>query len=133
MEWGATTLVLVPTDVPLLKATEIESLVATALALPAPRVAFVPSADGTGTNAMVRTPPDVIESRFGPGSFAAHLEQARACQAAVAVARPEGLVWDLDTPDDVARFLDCRTGGATAELLHSWRIGERLKAVGSKR
>jgi len=130
MEWGATTLLLVPTDVPLLKATEIESLVATAMALPAPRVVIVPSADGMGTNALVRTPPDVIESRFGPGSFAAHLEQARARQAAVAVARPEGLVLDLDTPEDVARFLERRPGGATAELLRSIGAPQRLVGAG---
>lgn len=130
MDWGAATLLLVPTDVPLVRAGEIEAVLETALALPAPRVLIVPSADGTGTNALVRTPPDVIESRFGPNSFATHLEQARARQAAVAVARPEGLTLDLDTPEDLARFLERRPSGPTAELLHRWRVLERLVGAG---
>lgn len=133
IEWGATTLLLVPADVPLLRSAEIESLLEVALALPVPRVVIVPSADGTGTNAMVRTPPDIIESRFGPDSFDAHMVQARARQAAVAVARPEGLVFDLDTPEDVARFLGRAPSGATAELLRRMTVQNQLRAVDSMR
>lgn len=125
MEWGATTLLMMPIDVPLVTAAEIESLLETARALPAPGLVIVPSADGTGTNAMVRTPPDLIESRFGPDSFAAHVAQARARQAALEVARPEGLVFDLDTPEDVARFLERRPAGPTAELLRRMVAGAR--------
>ena len=133
IEWGATTLLLVPTDVPLLRPVEVESLLEAALAMPVPRLMIVPSADGTGTNALVRTPPDIIESRFGPGSFAAHLAQAREVQAAVAVARPEGLVFDLDTPEDVGRFLARAPSGPTADLLRGMGAPQRLKAVGSTR
>ncbi len=133
IEWGATTLLLVPADVPLLRSAEIESLLEVALAMPVPRVVIVPSADGTGTNAMVRTPPDIIESRFGPDSFDAHMVLARARQAAVAVAQPEGLVFDLDTPEDVAHFLGRTPSGATAELLRRMSVRDRLRAVDSMR
>ncbi len=127
MEWGATMLLMVPTDVPLVTAVEIERLLETAQTLPAPSLVIVPSADGTGTNALVRTPPDVIESRFGPDSFAAHLAQARAKQARVEVVRPTGLVFDLDTPDDLAQFLARGPGGATAEFLR--RIGAAARLL----
>ena len=133
IEWGATTLVLVPTDVPLLRAADVESLLEAALAMRVPRVVIVPSADGTGTNALVRTPPDIVESRFGPDSFAAHLAQAHLQRAAVAVARPAGLVFDLDTPEDVARFLARVPSGPTADLLRGMGVPERLRAVGSTR
>ena len=75
-------------------------------------VVIVPSSDGAGTNALLRTPPDVIESRFGPGSFEAHWSQAQARGVPVEVARPAGLMFDIDTPEDVAELLvrapDCR-------------------------
>jgi 2-phospho-L-lactate guanylyltransferase len=105
---GALTVLLAPIDVPLVTAAEIEDLAAKA----SRGVVIVPSSDGTGTNALLRTPPDVIESRFGPGSFEAHLEQARLRGVPAEVARPAGLMFDIDTPEDVAELLvrapDCR-------------------------
>ena len=65
----------------------------------------MPSSDGTGTNALVRTPPDCIESRFGPGSFRAHLDQARSKGVPADVLRLPGLMFDIDTPEDVAELL----------------------------
>ena len=115
MSLGARTVLLAPIDVPLVTTTEIEELAAMAQ----PGVVIVPSSDGTGTNALLRTPPDAIESRFGPGSFEAHLEQARLRGIRAEVARPAGLMFDIDTPEDVAelfiraphcraaRFLQC--------------------------
>ncbi len=129
MEWGATTLLLAPSDVPLATAADVELVLQTALALPAPRLVIVPSTDGTGTNALVRTPPDLIQSRFGPGSFAAHLEQARARRAAVAVARPPGLVFDLDTPQDLAALLQRRPSGPIAEFLDRIQAARRLEST----
>jgi len=119
LQWGATTLFMVPIDVPLLTARELEAVLDSALAMPEPRLVIVPSADGAGTNALVRTPPDVIESRFGPGSFAAHISQANEKRVAVAVARPDGLVFDLDTPEDVAEYLRRAPAGPIADFLRS--------------
>jgi 2-phospho-L-lactate guanylyltransferase len=108
MSLGARTVLLAPIDVPLATAAEIDELAAMA----SPGVVIVPSFDGTGTNALLRTPPDVIESRFGPGSFAAHLGQARERGVRAEVARPAGLMFDIDTPEDVTELLvrapDCR-------------------------
>ncbi len=114
IELDATTIVLLPIDVPLVTPADIEGLLAPA---PRPGVLIVPSADGTGTNALVRTPPDAIESRFGPGSFRLHLEQAEARGFAVEVARPPGLVFDLDTPHDVAELLARAADSRVAQLL----------------
>jgi 2-phospho-L-lactate guanylyltransferase len=108
MELGARTVLFAPIDVPLATTAEFEELAAAAR----PGVIVVPSADGTGTNALVRTPPDVIPSRFGPGSFRKHCDEARARGAAVAVVRPPGLVFDIDTPEDAAELVrrapECR-------------------------
>ena len=99
---GAATVLLLPIDVPLVTRIEIEELIEAArLDEAQPGVIVVPSLDGTGTNALVRTPPDAIPSCFGPGSFRAHLDRARERGVPATVKRPPGLLFDIDTPEDV--------------------------------
>jgi len=98
---GATTALLLPIDIPLVTPAEIDDLVAGAR----PGVRIVPDTAGTGTNALVLTPPGAIEPCFGPGSFARHLGQARRRGLAVEVRRPPGVVFDVDTPEDARELL----------------------------
>ena len=117
IQLGATTVLLVPIDVPLVTPADFTRLAVAARpgapgssqarSQPGPqaKLIVVPSADGTGTNALARTPPDVIESRFGPGSCRAHLDQARSKSVHSEVLRLRGLMFDIDTPEDVAEFL----------------------------
>jgi 2-phospho-L-lactate guanylyltransferase len=113
MQMGASTAMLVPIDVPTVTPADFSRLAATSSPSNGrPGLIVVPSSDGTGTNALVRTPPDCIESRFGPGSFRAHLDQARSKGVSSDVLRLPGLMFDIDTPEDVAEFLavprECR-------------------------
>jgi 2-phospho-L-lactate guanylyltransferase len=110
---GATTVLLVPIDVPLVTPGDIEALAAT----PRRGLVIVPSSDGAGTNALVQTPPGVIACRFGPGSFQAHFEQAHSRGVPVEVRRPPGLTFDLDTPEDAARLLALAPSSPLAPLL----------------
>lgn len=98
---GATSVILLPIDVPLVTRDEIESLIEGA----EHGVVVVPSSDGTGTNALVRTPPNAIKACFGPGSFRAHCGQAESLGLPLKVMRPAGLLFDIDTPDDVAEII----------------------------
>ena len=116
MDLGAASVILLPIDVPLVTKHEIEMLIAAATS---PGVVIVPSGDGTGTNALVLTPPDAIESRFGPGSFDAHVDQARTRGMPVKVMRPSGLLFDIDTPEDIAELLERAPACRIAELLRS--------------
>jgi 2-phospho-L-lactate guanylyltransferase len=115
-ELGASTVMLLPIDVPLVNKGEIESLIADA----GPGVIVVPSSDGAGTNALVRTPPCIIESRFGLGSFRKHVAQAEATGVPVKVLRPPGLLFDIDTPEDVAELLARAPSSRIARLVRSW-------------
>lgn len=101
MEMGASTVMLVPIDVPTVTPADFTQLAASAR----PGLIVVPSSDGTGTNALVRTPPDCIQSRFGPGSFRKHLDQALSKGLPADVLRLPGLMFDIDTPEDVAELL----------------------------
>jgi 2-phospho-L-lactate guanylyltransferase len=116
MEMGATAALLVPIDVPTVKPADFTQLAAAAKR---PGLAIVPSSDGTGTNALVRTPPNCIQSRFGPGSFRAHCDQALANGLQLHVLRLPGLMFDIDTPEDVAEFLAMRRRCSVSTFLKS--------------
>jgi 2-phospho-L-lactate guanylyltransferase len=99
------TLVVLHGDLPNLQPADVEALVG-ALPLAGPGVAIAPDRGGTGTNGLVLRPPGVIGFRFGTGSFTAHMaEVERARVPLVAVSRA-GLAFDLDTPQDLARWLE---------------------------
>jgi 2-phospho-L-lactate guanylyltransferase len=90
---------LVPGDCPALDPADVERLLAGAA--PAPSVAVVPDRHGTGTNALLLSPPDVMVPAFGPGSFARHVGGAKAAGAVVHVERLASLELDVDTPADL--------------------------------
>ena len=115
IELGASTVLLVPIDVPTVTPADFSRLAASAR----PGLIVVPSSDGTGTNALVRTPPDCIQSRFGPGSFGAHCDQAVANGLPLEVLRLPGLMFDIDTPEDVAEFLAMRRTCSVSAFLNS--------------
>jgi 2-phospho-L-lactate guanylyltransferase len=119
VEREAERVLLVPGDCPALHAAEVEHLLAREAG---PRVVIVPDRHGTGTNALLLSPPEVIQPSFGPGSFARHAALARGAGAAIEVAELPSLCHDVDTPGDLAALralLATRTDGAvrTRELL----------------
>ena len=100
------TLVILHGDLPNLQASDIETLLAAVPGDGGPGVAIAPDRAGTGTNGLVLRPPGVIQFRFGSGSYAKHVDEvARAGVPLVAVNRA-GLAFDLDTPQDLARWLE---------------------------
>ena len=62
-------MLLVPGDCPALDPGEVATLLARQGRA---GVVIVPDRHGAGTNALLLSPPDVIEPSFGPGSFARH-------------------------------------------------------------
>jgi 2-phospho-L-lactate guanylyltransferase len=111
LDGGIERVLIVPGDCPTLAGEELSALLQRSAAT-APSVVVVPDRHGTGTNALLLTPPDVITPAFGPGSYARHLELAAQAGVACDIARPPGLLLDIDTPDDLAALLGGPTGGA---------------------
>jgi 2-phospho-L-lactate guanylyltransferase len=112
LELGAERVLLVPGDCPALDPAEVAAILGDRSG--ARSVTIVPDLHGTGTNALLLSPPDVMVPSFGPGSFARHEALARAAGAAVVVAAPGSLTHDVDTPQDLASLAAYaeRTGAA---------------------
>ena len=93
-------------DLPNLQAGDVETLLAGLPADGSPGVAIAPDRAGTGTNALVLRPPGVIHFRFGAGSFAKHAEEVERAGVPLIAVNRAGLAFDLDTPEDLARWLE---------------------------
>ena len=90
---------LVPGDTPLLDPCEVTKLLERV-----PAVAIVPDRHLTGTNALLLSPPDAIEPRFGPDSLARHTAAAESADLAYSVERLPSLMLDVDTAADLAEL-----------------------------
>lgn len=113
IERGADRVVLVPGDCPALDPLELAELLSRET--PARCVTIVPDRHDTGTNALVLSPPDVIEPSFGPDSRARHEQLAAAAGVAYEVVEVETLAIDVDTAEDLEALrlaLAERRGGA---------------------
>jgi 2-phospho-L-lactate/phosphoenolpyruvate guanylyltransferase len=106
---GATAILCLPADLPMLSVPALERLVDAADAtLTAgsgrPMAVIAPSDARDGTNALLLSPPTVIEPHFGPASLEAHLRAAASVEASVQLVADPELGFDLDTPDDLERL-----------------------------
>ena len=109
-------LLRLPIDLPLAEPSDIEAVFQELEA--APSAVIVPSSDGTGTNALLRSPAVLFPSHFGPNSFPRHLAEAKACGARARVYRNPRLELDIDELDDLRRLSSrLRPDSATARWL----------------
>jgi 2-phospho-L-lactate/phosphoenolpyruvate guanylyltransferase len=121
-----TALLRLPIDLPLVQPGDIDDLLATECSAPA--VVMVPSRDGTGTNAILRTPPVLFPSHFGPDSFAKHRQEAERLHARIIVIRNERLEMDVDDESDLrALLLHDLANTATGKWLEESGVAARFK------
>jgi 2-phospho-L-lactate guanylyltransferase len=97
---GAAAIVILPIDLPRIRADDIDAVLAPLARQDRPLVVVVPDRHGRGTNALVVAPPDAIDVRFGGDSRAAH--GAAATEAGALLVELGGpLQLDVDTADDL--------------------------------
>jgi len=96
----ASAMLILPIDLPMISPEALAAVVNVAADTPPPLVAIVADRHGRGTNALLLTPPDVIDVCFGGDSHAAHAAAAAAVGARfIDLGGP--LSDDVDTPDDL--------------------------------
>jgi len=111
---GATAILVLPADLPMLDVPALDRLLDSADAAMAAgtgaALVVIAAADARdGTNALLLSPPGIIEPHFGPGSLEAHLRAARDAQATVQLVVDPVVGFDLDTPADLVRLDPART------------------------
>jgi coenzyme F420-0:L-glutamate ligase / coenzyme F420-1:gamma-L-glutamate ligase len=104
VERRATSLLVLPADLPLLRAPDVGAVLEAAEEVEGPLAVVCPDATGTGTNALLLRPPDALPFLFGPDSFDAHLSAAHEQGLSTRTCRRTRLAFDLDTADDLRRF-----------------------------
>jgi len=126
---GCEAALIIPGDMPLVRAADLEMVLAQVPAsASAPFALLVPSHDRLGTNALLLAPPDVIELRFGHDSFNFHMRQVRARGLPVRFYENEHIALDIDEPKDLERFLSYELADGEAT-----RVARRVLAEPSAR
>ncbi|RPJ85826.1 MAG: 2-phospho-L-lactate guanylyltransferase [Acidobacteria bacterium] len=114
-----------PGDIPLVQPSDIDEVIE--IGYSEQSSVIVPSRDGTGTNGLLRTPPDAFPSRFGPDSFRLHHQEAGSRRLPLLTLPNERLGLDIDDPEDLTVFLDRSVSGHTLDFLVSIGARRRLE------
>jgi len=118
MAKGATSILILPSDIPLLTAADVENIISIASS---PRAAVIAPSKDNGTNALFLRPADVMNLRFGGESFPAHLAETRAADIRPQVYRSTTVSIDIDEIEDLLNIDVNGLGTRTREFLASFR------------
>jgi 2-phospho-L-lactate guanylyltransferase len=121
---GVASVLRLPADIPLVTPADVEQILKNCP--PAPFAALVPSDDLMGTNALLRKPPDLFPSRFGPNSYVLHIQEAQRARAQIRISALSNIALDIDDISDLGRFMERPTDTHTHLFLQKIAIRERL-------
>lgn len=123
---GVESTLVIPGDIPLVKASELAQIIEVA---PRQGSVLVPSGDGRGTNAVLRTPAALFPLRFGNDSFRPHLAAARATGFPCLTLALPGIALDIDSPADLQQLLAARGDTRAQCLARQWDLTDYLLAA----
>jgi 2-phospho-L-lactate guanylyltransferase len=120
---GARSVLIVPADLPLLKSSDIENIIA--MASSSKSIVIAPS-KANGTNALFLMPPDVMSLRFGGESFPIHLAEARSAGIVPHVYRSPTVATDIDKAVDLLSVETLGLGTRTQNFLAATGLKARI-------
>jgi len=129
VERGETSTLVIPADIPLIQAGEMEEILKRA---PPAGSVLVPAYDGRGTNAVLRRPANLFPLRFGNDSFKPHHAAAQATGKPCVVLNLPGIAVDVDNPADLQQLLALPGDTRTQRLAREYaRAGKEKESVGT--
>ena len=90
---------VIPADLPLMRMDDVEKLISRATDPPV--VVIAPDRHGSGTNALLSSPPGLIAYDFGTDSFERHVARAKAAGVRLVVFENPSIGLDVDLPEDL--------------------------------
>jgi 2-phospho-L-lactate guanylyltransferase len=123
---GADNTLVIPGDIPLTEAWELERILDAA---PDHGSVLVPAADGRGSNAVFRRPAALFPLRFGNDSFKPHLAAAKATGMPCVVLESPGIAVDVDGPEDLLQIVTASGDRRSQRLARQWNIAEKVAAL----
>ena len=99
---GATSILRIPGDLPLLTYNDIDNVFRESIETNS--CILVPSKSGKGTNALLRKPPDIIKSCFGEDSLRKHKKEFDKKQVQYKIVKNKNIELDLDCLEDLQEF-----------------------------
>ena len=124
-ERGEESTLVIPADIPLLQAWELDEILKHA---PAEGSVLVPAGDQRGTNAAFRRPANLFPLRFGNDSFKPHHAVAKATGKPCVVIELPGVAVDIDNPADLRELIWLSGETTSQRLAREWNISDRLLA-----
>jgi len=121
---GVASTLVVPADIPLIEASELQKIVDSAPHLTGGAL-LAPDAAGRGTNAAWRSPGDLFPLRFGNDSFLPHLAAAKATGLPCVVLELPGIARDVDRPEDLYEVAAASGERRSQKLVRSWNLSTR--------
>lgn len=120
-ERGIDNTLVIPGDIPLIQASELEKILDAA---PHEGSVLVPAADGRGSNAIFRRPAGLFPLRFGNDSFKPHLAAARATGKPCMVLSLPGIALDVDNPEDLQQLANAPGETRSQQLVRQWDLAD---------
>ena len=141
--FGAEGVVVIPADVPLVSAEEIDNILAVHASsaesstepstdsMPTgpipPAVTVIPDSENLGTNCLMLSPPDVIDFIFDGKSFRPHVDAAFKQGLTPRIVPARGFALDIDTEADIRQLLNSGRTTQTGTFLEKSGIAQRLR------
>ncbi len=127
VERGEDSTLVIPADIPLIQAWELEEVLRHA---PAKGTVLVPAADGRGTNAALRRPADLFPLHFGNDSFKPHYAAAQRTGEPCIVLNLPGIAVDVDNPEDLQQLIALPGNTRAQQLAREYvRMGKMASPV----
>ena len=123
---GGTTLIIIPGDLPTLCPADLDQLLHKHATSAQPRLSLCPAIRDGGTNALVCTPPNALQFKYGADSARVHIETAEQHGLNAQRLPMQAFFRDIDMPEDLFWLSQQQEESATATYLRNSGIFARL-------